>query len=348
MSDNISLTVIQTNTLNDIIIFPIYFYLYLCITLFSQISVLLLVIFKTPVLFKDFRIFLINSSSLQIAMCLVVVFTQVRILPNPNSTGYLFSGPCRFVHKNACFFGLDFFQLVFDASSFAIPATLYYKYSKVTNINGKDLSRNRVRLILVSSYFLSIIVGVIYVITYSPDESVEVSNETRKQFYREYDFSRYAEVTGYQTHFWSSLTNNLNMLSIYIPPVMSIVFIRFIQIKLNGLKHLFTDKTAAQAKKFDLALTIQTLVPAVCVIPVYTSHLVIERYQFWFMPDFEKILYIMLSLPTAIDAFIVIITITPYRNAFLLFFAGIFCYSKPTTPLPPSRRINNSVATSLF
>ncbi|EGT55513.1 CBN-SRD-34 protein [Caenorhabditis brenneri] len=128
--------------------------------------------------------------------------------------------------------------------------------------------------------------------------------------------------------------------------------------KLNSLKHLFTDKTAAQARKFDLALTIQTLIPAVCVIPIYTLHLFLEHYgifrfevskiksnisDFQFLPDFEKILYMMLALPTAIDAFIVIITITPYRTAFLSFF---LCCEKP--PPPVLRRVNNSVATSLF
>ncbi|CAL2045080.1 unnamed protein product [Caenorhabditis brenneri] len=344
-SNNISVDIeeVAFHTLSDTVVFPIYFWIYFTFTMFSQISVLLLVIFRTPPFFKDFRIFLVNSSFLQIIMCCIVVFTQVRPISNHNSVGYLFSGVCRLVHKNACFFSFDVFQLVFDASAFAIPVTLFYKYSKVTNMNGKDLSRFRVKLILISSYFLSVIVGVIYVITYSPDESLDVSSETKKQHSSQYDFSRYAEVTGYQNHIWSSLTNYLNMTSVYIPPIMSVIFIRLIQMKLNSLKHLFTDKTAAQARKFDLALTIQTLVPAVCVIPIYTLHLFLEHYDFQFLPDFEKILYMMLALPTAIDAFIVIITITPYRTAFLSFFV---CCEKP--PPPVLRRVNNSVATSLF
>ncbi|EFP07079.1 CRE-SRD-34 protein [Caenorhabditis remanei] len=275
-----------------------------------------------------------------------VVLMEKIPITNSNSTGYLFSGSCRLIHKNACFFTLDVFQLVFDASAFAIPATLYYKYSKVTSLNSKDLSRNRVRLILFSSYFLSIVVGVIYVITYSPDESLAVESETRKQFSREYDFTHYAGITGYVNHFWSSLTNNLNMLSVYIPPIMSLIFIRMIQIRLRSFKHLFTDKTAAQARKFDLALTIQTLVPAVCVIPVYTAHIILEHYIVSFMADFEKVLYMMLALPTAIDAFIVIITITPYRRSFLAFFEKLFGWEKP--PPPAFKLVHNSRATSLF
>uniref|UniRef100_A0A1I7U732 G_PROTEIN_RECEP_F1_2 domain-containing protein n=1 Tax=Caenorhabditis tropicalis TaxID=1561998 RepID=A0A1I7U732_9PELO len=280
-SNNMSTEADETdiNTLFDTIIFPFYFWIYLFVTMFSQISVMLLITFKTPSFFKDFRIFLINSSSLQIAMCLIIFFTQVRPLPNPNSSGYLFSGSCRFIHKNACFFSFDIFQLVFDASAFAIPATLFYKYSKVTKMNGKEMSRLRVRLILVSSYFLSFIVGLIYIITYNPSESLDVSDETKKQYRNKYEFSHYAEITGYRNHIWSTLTNNLNLLSIYIPPIMSIIFIRLIHVKLSSFKHLFTDKTAAQARRFDLALTIQTLVPAICIIPVYTLHLISEGFR---------------------------------------------------------------------
>ncbi|CAA96645.2 Serpentine receptor class delta-34 [Caenorhabditis elegans] len=278
-------------------------------------------------------------------MCIIVVFTQVRPVNNPESSAYLFSGFCRHTHKNACFFSFDFFQLVFDASSFAIPATLFYKYTKVTNINMKNITKNQIRMILLSSYLLSLIVGVIYVITYEPDESLEVASETRKFHSTQYDFRYYADITGYQKHFWSWLATNLNMISIFVPPIMSIVFIRLIQIKLNSLKHLFTDKTAAQAKKFDLALTIQTLVPAVCVIPIYIAHLILENYDLPFLSNFEKVLYMMLSLPTAIDAFIVIVTITPYQKAFIAFFKDTFCGKKVS---PAIVRRNNISAVSIF
>ncbi|CAI2354391.1 unnamed protein product [Caenorhabditis sp. 36 PRJEB53466] len=330
-------------TFNDNILYPIYFGSYFLLTLFSHSSVLLLVILKTPLFFRDFRIFLINSSLLQVLMCSLICFTQVRPVLNPNSTAYLFSGYCKSFQKNVCFFAFDFFQLVFDASAFAIPVTLYYKYSKVTNLNGRELSRTRVRLILFGSFLLSIVVGMIYVVTYRPEESLMVESETKQQFPNNYDYSQYAQITGYQIHFWSSLTNDLNMLSIYTPPIISLVFIRLIQNKLNSLKHMFTDKTIAQARKFDLALSIQTLVPAVCVIPVYTIHLIIEIRE---LLELEKILYIMLALPTAIDAFIVIFTITPYHNAFISFFRPFFCCKK--VDVLRKKTINVSKVTSIF
>lgn len=93
---------------------------------------------------------------------------------------------------------------------------------------------------------------------------------------------------------------------------------------------MFTDKTAAQAKKFDTALLVQTLIPAVSVIPAYTFHLLDDNFrkflilEFWIywcsavsiFPSHEKLLYILVSFPTAVDAFIVIFAITPYRNGF--------------------------------
>uniref|UniRef100_A0A8R1I1I1 Uncharacterized protein n=1 Tax=Caenorhabditis japonica TaxID=281687 RepID=A0A8R1I1I1_CAEJA len=211
----------------------------------------------------------------------------------------------------------------------------------------KEIPKVKVRLILASTYFVSILVALIYALTYRREESLAVEAETKLFYPNTFDFSKYAPITGYQDHVWSKLVNYLNMTSIYIPPIISYTYLRLIQNKLNSLKHAFTDKTAAQARKFDLALTIQTLVPAICVIPVYTIHVVFDGLYIAPFPSHEKVLYILLSLPTAIDAFIVILTITSYRVSFLAFFGTMCCFRKSHTS-HIHVRVNGSNVAAIF
>lgn len=140
---------------------------------FSRLSCVSHQLFTAPDL--DVSDHLLHPSQVSLLRPYVPDRKLSRPVMNINSTAFLFSGPCKIIHKDVCFVCFDvfqvrnsffptsedfIFQLVFDASAFAVPVTLYYKYRKVTSINNKDLSRFKVKLILLSSYLLSIVVGV--------------------------------------------------------------------------------------------------------------------------------------------------------------------------------------------
>ncbi|CAL2042485.1 unnamed protein product [Caenorhabditis brenneri] len=284
--------------------------------LFSQ-ALLLLLIFKNKTkTLRSMRIYLLNICVAQLVTIVAGFLTQCRMVPNQSTVAFVCTGICTRLGRNTCFL----IHLLRDASSmvalFAIVHVFYYRYKILSHqkLSSYQLTRNCV-IVHLPALFCAVCQFI------NPSHHNAIVLETRA-LHPSYLFEP-DSIFGFSALKSPSvkISTILFTIVLFLNPIAALVYRNKIWVLLNEYEE-YNSPRIKHAKSMITGLTIQTLIPSVCFVPLIIQFFLTQYSEtgVLFLEYFNSFLVI---LPTLIDPILSIVFVIPFRRMFFKYLLAV-------------------------
>ncbi|UMM34338.1 hypothetical protein L5515_007464 [Caenorhabditis briggsae] len=301
----------------DILAFVYVSYPIFAITvLFSQ-ALLLLLIFKNQTkLLRTMRIYLLNICAAQILTIIAGFLTQCRMVPNNTTVAFICTGICTRLGRKTCFL----IHLLRDASSmvalFAIVHVFYYRYKILSHqkLTSSQILRNFI-IVHLPAVFCAICQFV------NPSHHGAIVLETRA-LHPSYIFEPHS-IFGFSALKSPYVKSSTIIFTIvlFLNPLAALIY----RSKIWGLLNEYEEYNSPRikhAKSMITGLTIQTLIPSVCFVPLVLQFF-LTQYSGTGVLLLEYLNSFLVILPTLIDPILSIVFVIPFRRMFFKYLLAV-------------------------
>ncbi|CAI5442044.1 unnamed protein product [Caenorhabditis angaria] len=246
-------------------------------------------------------------------MLLLVFFGQFRVLPYSSGLAILPLGPCRSFGSNICFIAYQLYNGASMAVGIGISNTILFRYLLLSS----SITSRGVFFMISISYVLPIAVVILPFTTKWDFQSVQISTKIEHTFY---NLSIYEPFPGFVdvSNFQFILATTLLGIGVYGCPLASFVLTQRTLQKIRRLENI-SQNTRRQFQILIHGLSVQTLLPILAYIPVFTCYMITQNFGVEILLS-EHLIVGAASTPALFDPFISFYFIIPYRNAIIKIF----------------------------
>ncbi|CAI5454891.1 unnamed protein product [Caenorhabditis angaria] len=263
------------------------------------------------------RVFLINTTILQIIVCILTTFLQARVVPNKKTVSLLCLGPCKYFGQQLCAIIYKMHQMTHIASATSILLSFFYRF-KLLKTGGIRMSKTCVYFVI--SYLIPLIGLILSLI--SASDLNEITAELQK-LHPTYQTSNYAIVGYSDVEGPTAAINSLfYAITIYLSPVLAFYYRKKILNFLDRSKKEIRSEKINQSKSMIMGLTIQSIFPLISYIPVLTYYAYSTYGNVISNMLLEYIVSVISILFTIVDPVLTIYFVLPYRRAVKKFWTG--------------------------
>ncbi|CAI2353739.1 unnamed protein product [Caenorhabditis sp. 36 PRJEB53466] len=275
--------------------------------LVSQVLLLFLIFKNQTKLLYSMRIYLLNICAAQVVTIISGFLTQCRMVTNHTTVAFVCTGICTRVGRNTCFL----LHLLRDASSmvalFAIVHVFYYRYKILSHrkLTSGQVVRNFI-LVHLPALFCAICQFI------NPSHHNAIVLETRA-LHPSYLFELNS-VFGFSALRSPAVKASTIIFTIvlFLNPLAAVIYRNKIWVLLNEYEE-YNSRRIKHAKSMITGLTIQTLVPSICFLPLIAQFFV-TQYSDSGCLLLEYLNSFLVILPTLIDPILSIIFVIPFRR----------------------------------
>ncbi|CAA94844.1 G-protein coupled receptors family 1 profile domain-containing protein [Caenorhabditis elegans] len=284
--------------------------------LFSQ-ALLLLLIFKNQTkLLRTMRIYLLNICAAQVVTIISGFLTQCRMIPNQTTVAFVCTGVCIRVGRRSCFL----LHLLRDASSmvalFAIVHVFYYRYKILSHqkLSSVQIMRNFI-IVHLPAIFCAICQFI------NPSQHNAIVLETRA-LHPSYIFEQNS-IFGFSALTSPAVKASTIIFTIVLVlnPLAAIIYRNKIWGLLNEYEE-YKSPRIKHAKSMITGLTIQTLIPSICFVPLVVQFF-LTQYSEAGVLILEYFNSFLVILPTLIDPILSIVFVIPFRRMFFKYLLAV-------------------------
>ncbi|CAL2045355.1 unnamed protein product [Caenorhabditis brenneri] len=281
-------------------------------------SLVLLAIFKSPLVIRLYSKLIINFAITDLLACLLDMFIEIRLLPSPNEATmtYILNGFCTYFGLTTCTIGLSLFIHTLTHSLWSLLISFGYRYFILFNAS---LKQKHVLLTIFLFYIPSFIQAVTYWTNFVDRSTIL---PIAKRVYPEYDFQKEPGLlTGITNLFSVSAIYAILHMTLPVTPVYITIFIlrRKIMKTLMKSHNLMSKETKAVHSQLLKALTFQAVIP----VAAWTAVYIYIAMQFGLLRGtfFEYLIFSTVIFMPVVSPITYLVYVRPYR----LFLLRTFC-----------------------
>ncbi|EGT34865.1 CBN-SRD-74 protein [Caenorhabditis brenneri] len=237
-------------------------------------------------------------------------FSMYRIISAGESVALLPYGPLRMAPLEVSFIVYNVYNLFLCTTTLSILLSMYYRYSLICHGKCEDLK-------LIRNFGLSWIIpiGMLIAIIIPPYDFHTVIRNTEKSYPNYKLLETYGEFGGFRsTSVLIYIINTTILMGIpYLIPILILIWRRQIFKQINEVQTHLSERTKKSSLDLVRALTMQAMIPMICLIPNVVYFVVAQRVHI----DFEIAEFIPFPtcvIPCLIDPILTIFYVAPYRN----------------------------------
>ncbi|CCD65909.1 Serpentine Receptor, class D (delta) [Caenorhabditis elegans] len=276
-----------------------------------QIILLYLISHKSPATLDGLKIFLYNTSCVQIALITFAFLSQHRLLTNSNSAAVLSLGPCSYVSPKLCFINYHIFMATNFGAGCAIAITVLFRFFVLVQ---NQVSANQTYVMVFVSYIVPLVV---LIIPFTDKWDFESARASTALEHPSYNLSIYYPYSGFSNAGSPQFLSATLLLSIgaYGIPIGCLILTRKVLILIRYHSHM-SERTKKQAQTLIHGLIVQSMLPFISYIPSFSGYIYTQSTGRELLIC-EHLILVSSAFPALLDPFISFYFIVPYRQAII-------------------------------
>ncbi|CCD65897.1 Serpentine receptor class delta-59 [Caenorhabditis elegans] len=276
-----------------------------------QTILLHLISHKSPATLDGLKIFLYNTSCVQIALITFAFLSQHRLLTNSISAAVLSLGPCSYVSPTTCFINYHVFMATSFGAGSAIAITVLFRFFVLVQ---NQVHTNQTYIMVLASYIAPLVVLIIPFTDKWDFESAQASTALE---HPSYNLSIYYPYSGFSNAGSPQFLSATLLLSIgaYGIPIGCLILTRKVLILIRYHSHM-SERTKKQAQTLIHGLIVQSMLPFISYIPSFSGYIYTQSTGRELLIC-EHLILVSSAFPALLDPFISFYFIVPYRQAII-------------------------------